>query len=319
MKKYSSTPRLINLIVFAILTAGFGAMAIYFTFLIAPWTWSQVKFAPVSVDRENISLALYLMFGSLGVAGTVLSLLGLLKSIAAFRKTDDESVRRCFDYYFSLGYVVATALFCNAGWLILLTTKNFSANLSVAFVVVVYVVALILVLVGTNIPLVKVYEDDDEGVGMGRILLSASAATGCGIAVTMLYSGIITAALNDGTAATMLVYLTRYLILGFVALLGCLIAFLGLRTHKKGNGKLASILLYASLGVYGLGMIGAGIMQTVVAEGPKVWKNSGSFMGTDFAVTHNTTNMVLSYVFGAIVVIAAIALICVTLMPKKKK
>ena len=313
MKKYSSTPRFICLIVFAILTAGFGFLAVYFTFLIAPFV-TKIPNAIIEMDYD-IAFGLYAMLGSLGIAGTFVSLLGLFRSIKAIRKEDDESTRRCFDGLFSLGYVVAMALFANAGWLILLTTKNFG-NVSIGFVVAVYVIALILVLVGTNIPLVKVYEDDDEGVGMARILLTASLAVGLAVGVTMLYSGFVNLIGNSGSSNKASVYILKFFLLAIAPVLGCVLAAIGLRAHKKGNGKAGSLCLYSSLGLYGLGMLAAGALLSVT-DNVKSWNNTGSLMENKFAAESVVTNSVLSYVFGGLVLVAAIVLICMTLKPKK--
>lgn len=314
MKKYSSTPRAINLVVFPILALGFGFLAVFFGFLLAPYV-TKIAVAPIEMDF-NIAYALYAELGMLGLAGFVVTCLGFVRSILAYGKTDDESCRRCFDCYFSLGYVLAAGLFCNAGWLILLTTKNFG-NVSIGFVVAVFVIALILVLVGTNIPLVKVYEDDDDGVGMARILLTASVAIGLGVGVIFLYSALVNLIGNTGSGNKASVYILKLFLLCIAPLVGCLLALLGLRAHKKGNGKAASLSLYSSLGVYGLGMLLAGALLSVT-DNYKVWNNTGSLMESKMGVTSVLTNSVLSYIFGGIVVIAAIVLVAMTLNPKKK-
>lgn len=319
MKKYSSTPRTINLIVFVLLTAGFAFLAVWFSFLTVPYVWTGVSHAPIDVDRENISLGLYAILGCLGIAGTIVSGLGLCRSVVAFRKNDDEAVRRTFDCYFSLGYVLAAALFLNAGWLILQTTKNFGSGVSIGFVVVVYIVALILVLVGTNIPLVKVHDADDDGVAIGRILLLASLAIGAAVAITMLYSALILSINGDGHK-THKVYLLKDLVLAIAPFIGCALASVGLRASKKGQMLRSSLLLYMSLGVYGLGIIAAGIL-TYFTGVNKDWNRSniGSYLEPKFAISEYMTNSVLSFVFGSLIVVAACVLFAVTLRPKKEK
>ena len=176
---------------------------------------------------------------------------------------------------------------------------------------------MILVLVGTNIPLVKVYEDDDEGIGMARILLTASLAVGLSVAVTMLYSGFVNLIGNTGSSNKASIYILKFFLLSIAPVIGCVLAAIGLRAHKKGNGKAGSLCLYSSLGVYGLGMLLSGVLLSLT-DNVKSWKNNaGSLMENKFAVDSVVTNSVLSYVFGGLVVIAAIVLICMTLKPKK--
>ena len=314
--KYSSTPRFINVVVFALLFAGFTTLGLFFTFFYLPFLWQALGSGPVN-PLTDISVALVAMLGSLGIAGAVVSLLGLFRSAKSLTKTnDDELVRKSFDCYFALGYILAVALLLNATWLIRLTTVNFG-NVSMGFVVAVYVIALILVLVGTNIPLVKVYEDDQEAKGMGRVLLLASSSIGVAVGVTFLYAGIVTLALGGGLSGQS-TFLLKYFTLAIAPCLGAILAGFGLVFSKKGASKKSSVLLYTSLAVYGLGIMYSGVLALLFNN---TSKDKYIFMEQTLSAhpTNWLVNTVLGFVVGGLVLIGAIILVFVTLKPKKEK
>ncbi|MCR5079381.1 MAG: hypothetical protein K6B65_05675 [Bacilli bacterium] len=315
--KYSSTPRLLNAVVFALLFVGFAVLALFFTFFYLPFLWSGLGSGPIENSLSDVSVALVAMIGSLGVAGAFISCIGLIRSIKALMNgKDDELVRRSFDCYFSLGYVLAAVLFLNATWLIRLTTANFG-DVSMGFVIAVYIIALILVLVGTNIPLVKIYEDDQEGKSMARVLLLASLSIGVGVAVSFLYAGIVTLALGAGISGQSTLLL-KYFTLAIAPALGGIVAALGMFLSKKGNDKGSSIALYSSLGIYGLGIMYCGLLSVLFNN---TTKDKFIFMEQTLSAhpTNWLVNTVLGFVIGGLILIGAIALVVITVMPKKDK
>lgn len=316
--KYSSTTRLLNIIMFALLTLGFGTLAVYFGFMVAPFVWTG-KGAPVKIP--DLSLALVLLLGCYGLAAGCASLIGLFNSIRSFLKgNDDKLVRKSFNSYFAVGYITATAILLNAVWLYRLTTTNLKYD-GIAFIIVVYLIAFILAMVATNVPLVKLYGDEDNASSSLSVLLLSSFCTGLGIALPFL-ACLIFAGANGSTNAGYRVMVWKFLTYALIPCLGALIALAGLLLHKKaekgGNAKKApAVLLYSSLGVYGLAIIAAGVFAVVYratddkyslmnAKGVGSWAN-----WLDTSIT--------SFILGSLIIIAAAVLVTLTLAPMKKK
>ena len=318
--KYSSTPRLINTIVFTLLATGFGFLGIYFGFLVTPFLWDKIANPPVEVPYLSVALAL--MLGSVGIAGFVLSLLGLFHSIKSLAKgKDDVSVLKAFNCYFAIGYVLVAALLLNAVWLIRLTTTNFNDSISVVFVIIVYLIGVIAVMIATNIPLVKVYADDESGKSIGDVLSLASIAGGASVALVSLVSCLVTVAGGNG-APGQSVIATKFAVFGAIPLVGALVAFFGSFLGRKNPGSKASVsMLYGSLGVYGIGIMVCGLFS-VLQNDSKKDKYSFMFQGksTNYGYWANwLDSTVLSFVVGGLIFLGAIALIVITFVPKKEK
>ena len=315
--KYSSTPRLINTLVFAVLAAGFGFLAVYFGFLVAPYLWKEI--GVTAIEIPVISYGLAAMLSSVGFAGLILSIIGLVNSILSFMKRDDKYVLNGFNCYFALGYVLAVALILNASWLLPLTTSNFSGDVSMPFVAIVYVIGAVLVMVGTNIPLVKLYENDESGKTMGKILLLASIVIGVSIFITFAISLLFVLIYGAGKVGQINL-IVKFLVYGLIPLLGACVAFFGLRASRKDDeSKLPATLLYASLGIQSLGILAAGIFMCAYNTDEKLSLVSQTKNGSFGALDNWAGYAGLSFAVGGVILLGAIALIVITYLPKKEK
>lgn len=317
--KYSSTTRLLNIIVFALLTLGFGALAVYFGFMVAPFVWTG-KGAPV--DIPDLSLALVLMLGCYGLAAATASVIGLINSVRSLLKSsDDKLVRKSFNSYFAVGYITSAAILLNAVWLYRLTTTNLKYD-NIGFIVTVYVIAFILVMVATNVPLVKLYGEEENASSSMIVLLQSSFASGFGIAVPFLACFIFAAA-NGSANAGYKVMVWKFATYAAIPCIGALVALVGVLLQNKADKagsvkKSPAVLLYSSFGVYGLALIAAGIFSLVYRSTDSKFslmnaKGVGSW-------TYWLDTSVMSFIVGGVIVIAAIALVVLTLVsPKRSK
>ena len=316
--KYSSGIRLINVIVFALLFAGFGFLAVWFGFLITPFLWIG-KGSPL--DLPDISFGLAALLGCFGLAGALISLRGLVNSVVSMlRENDDAPVVRSFGSYIGIGYLVAMFLLLNAVWLYRLTSSNLGDD-DIAFVVVVYVVALIVVLLATNVPMVRLFGDESQfnqvmqhlSFVLGAASLSVGAVFGVAFLVTSssadAFYGQATVSMEIGIPA----------LIGLVATVLCCLAFLGYgkaeknRTISKANGLLFEGALFLS----GASIIVTSVFENVFqgASRPTAVSLVAKAIGMsnvnylDFAIT--------GYILGGIVVLASLGFMKSTLFPKK--
>ncbi len=313
--RYSSTPRMLNLVIFAALAVGFGFLGVYFGFLVTPFLWSGMHTTPIAVPE--ISVALSVMLGSLGVSGLIIAIFGLFNSIKSLLKKDDVYVLNSFNCYFALGYLLVAGLFLNATWLIRLTTTNFNPNIAVWFVIIVYIVAMIAIMIGTNVPLVRIYNEDESGKSIGDVLLRASFAGGLGVAIVFLVSLLITAIGGEAGAGKNVISV-KFAVYGIIPLIGAILALVGrFLAKKESESKLSAGLLYGSLGVYGIAMMVCGIFS-IIYNGDK---DKFSLMTqTPYGHWNNWLDTtVLSFIFGGLVLIGGIVLVVVTFLPKKEK
>ena len=94
--KYSPSVRLINIIIFALLLAGFGFLGVWFGFVISPNLILGTS-PSASIDLQAISVGLSVMLGAFGLAAALMALAGFVYSVASFvRQSNSDLVVRSF-------------------------------------------------------------------------------------------------------------------------------------------------------------------------------------------------------------------------------
>lgn len=306
--KYSPTTRLINVIVCALLCAGFGYLAVYFGFLVAPYLW--VGRGPI--DLPTMSLGLPIMLGGFGLAGLLVSLYGLGNAVISIAKDrDDRSVVRTFGAYIAVGYLISLFCFFNATWLYRLTSTNIGYS-EFPFVITVFAVLFLVSLIVSNIPVLKLFGENEELNKMMQIIDGAVLASTLSLGVLF---GVCYLTFNGaGEVANKALVLRNMgiasLIFLFAAILACL-AFFGYRkadkagVTKKSNG----FLFEGSVCAIGGAILFAGIAEYLSQSG----KNPAnvSFVGKTTPNT-NAAYMefsVMAFILGALLILGALYLV----------
>lgn len=316
--KYSSTVRLINLVIFALLGVGFGYLGVYFGLLVSPSLWLQNL--PFGMKVPDMSLALTIMLGALGIAGLLLSLLGFIKSILSLVRKDDEVVRQCFGCYIGIGYLVAVFFLLNAVWLYRLVTSNLGFD-DLGFAIVVYVILMIVALIASSIPLVKMF---GEGEGTNRvmsILSSTLIAADLGIAIPFGLAWIVVLG-NKEIISHANIMATKFGIYALLPIIACLIgviALFGYRRAQKANQyrKLNGILFETALCVNGASIIVAGVLNYIYRDGP--YALMAAHVKSELASNIANEFSIVSYIVGGVIVVLALVLVYFTIFPPKLK
>ncbi len=319
--KYSPSTRLINIIINAVLAVGFGFLGIWFSFLITP-NLLTVQNSVVNIEIPEISVGLSAMLGSLGLAGMLVSLVGLVYSFMAFfRGGNDGLVRKTFSCYIALGYILAFFFLLNATWLYRLTSSNLGDN-DLGFIITVYVILAIITLIATNVPLLHMYGEGEHTNKIMHAITLAFVATDLAIAVTF---GVLCLANlgNLGTFAYSKDVLMKAGILAAVPLVAALIgliALFGYASAERHNvvKKLNSFLSSGVVGINGIAIIVAGLMGHLYYEnGVKNISFMAKLYGASY--TAQIEFSVMSYIVGGLLVLLAIVLVYTTIVPPKKR
>ena len=302
--KYSPTTRLINVIVCALLCAGFGYLAVYFGILVAPFLW--VGRGPI--DLPTMSLGLPLMLGGFGFAGLLISLYGLVNSVLSIMKErDDAPVVRTFGSYIAVGYLISLFCFFNATWLYRLTSTNIGYE-EFPFVITVYAVLFVITLVVSNIPVLKLFGENEELNKMMQILDGTVVASTLSLGVLF---GVCYLVFNgSGDVANKALVLRNMgiasLIFLFAACLSTL-AFFGYRKADKAGvtKKLNGFLFEGSIASIGGAVLFAGIAEYLSQVGKN--PSNVSFVGK---TTPNTNPAymefsVMAFILGSLLILGA--------------
>lgn len=317
--KYSSTPRLINTIIFGLLVIGFGFMAVYYGCLVNPFLWITAG-SPLGDVPTSGSVALYEMFGAIGFAGLILSGYGFAISLKSMLKSnDDELVQRSFLTYIGLGYMFVAAFLLNATWLYRLTTTNFGYN-GVGFVIVIYILAAIILLIATNVPLVKILGEEEDGKKTMVLLSTTLFAVNFGLALSFFGPWIrnLAAGAFSNSGLVNVKYLTFFLVPVVSACFATLSAIGYGKSLKSGEAKKSSaFFLEGAIAVDGIGMILAGVFSYLWRE-KKI--SLMASVGGAAAKNNNWLDFtVMSIIIGSLLVIAAIVFVVLTVKPPKAK
>lgn len=318
--KYSSSTRFINIIVNALLLAGFAFLGIWFAFFVTPNLLGGKQLPDISLP--SIGVGLSAMLGSLGLAGTIVSAVGLCFSVGAFLKGgNDELVRKTFSCYVALGYVLSIFFFLNAILLYRLTTTNLSGDIDLAFAIVVYVILTILSLIASNVPLLHMY---GEGEHTNKIMLSIVGGIGAiDVAVALVFGVLfLTNVSYIGSFANSNAVLSKAgifaicpLVCSIVAL-GALFGYSGAENHgvvRKSNSFLFSTLVLLN----GLSLVGGTLVEHLEYES-KMYNISfmAKLYGARFAEAEEF--FVMGYITGGLVILLGALVAYFTFFPPKK-
>lgn len=313
--KYSSTTRLINTIIFAILAVGFGILGIYVGTLVAPFVWNRMN-DPFGNVHDGIGWGLAAMLGTFGLAGLIISLYGLVTSVRSLVKgNDDDLVRKSFASYVAVGYTIALFAFLNATWLYRLTSTNIGYE-DIGFVIVVFALLAIIALVVSNIPLVRLYGESEE---LNKIMRVITAPLLAGSLGALIIYGLSFLVLNGAASAyersAGLIEFGAGSIFFLVASLLACFAFFGYGSAakkgiiRKGNG----VLFEGSLFTVGAAIVFAGVWEFLNQTNKN--KNFSSLV----AKTTPNTNAnymdfcVMSWIIGGLIILLALFLCYSTL------
>ncbi len=309
-----STMRPINAFLFFLLMAGFGALAIYFGFLLTPFIWNGKG---AVIELPDMSYALVLMLGAIGIAGFVISSYGFVVSILSIVKRNDNYTVKAFASYISIGYVLCIALLLNAVWLYRLTTTNYGYN-EFGFVITLYVIALIVLLIATNVPLVKLYGEEKNSGKTMRVITGAAAAINFGIALPFFLSylnAVNVGIFNYSSVVTMKFGI--YALIAFIAFILSFSSFIVFGQADKKNEE--SVLGFSLFGVTSLADAGALITCGVFAQ---IYSDKKvSFMAKKIGEVfeYSTEFAIMSYIIGILLFIGVVFVVIYSLTPHKKK
>ncbi len=316
--KYSSTTRLINVIVCALLCAGFGYLAVYFGILITPYIW--VGRGPI--DLPTMGLALPLMLGAFGFAGLVISLYGLVNSVLSIvKEKDDGLVVRSFGAYIGVGYLLAIFCLFNAVWLYRLTSTNIGYD-EYPFVITVFAVLFVVILVVANIPVLKLFGEHEELNKIMKImdgtLAASTLSVGALFGVSFLtFNASAPLANKDIVLRHMGIAALILLLAGVLATL----AFFGYSKAAKTNTiqKKNGLLFELSLASVGAAVIYAGVAEYLTQSGKNPANVSFVYKSTPNTNPNFMEFSVVAFVFGSLIVLAALFLLYNTFIGSKKK
>ncbi len=312
--RYSSSTRLINVVLFGLLFAGFAFLGIWFGIIVAPYVVIG-KGSPLGESMPSITLGLSVMLASIGIGAGLVALLGLVTSIRALLKqNDDQLVVRSFGCYIALGYVLAIIAFLNASWLYRLTTSNYGFT-DIAFGIIVFAILTIVLLIATNVPFVKIFGEDNTPSRSMRVITSAFAAANLGAAIPFGITYIVTK--GNGTFTNSSIYglkLGMFTLIPLVAALLAIVAYLGYAKAEKAGtiSKVNGFLFEGSLAVMGIAIIVAGVFEQIYAD------SKVSFVGPNKS-SSPADFPVMSYIVGGLIVLIALVLVYYTLFPNRIK
>ena len=319
--KYSSTVRLINTVLFALLGSGFLFLGIWFGIVIAPYMIIQTG-AKVDLPTD-ISYALICELGALGLAAGAVCVAGFLFSIlSVLRGNDDRLVVKAFSCYISLGFVLAIFTLLNASWLYNLTSINYGYS-DTGFVITVFAIASLLILIATCIPLVHMFQQEPTQNKTLKILAGVLAAADFALLLPQGLTFFVT------KNAPLFAYQDNYtnklgmiclvLIIGLVV--SCAAYLLAERDDRAGVERKPTALLYTlALMLQGGAIMTAGILESnnyqaktdqsihsllsqTIRGGYKYWR--------DFSI--------MSYVIAGLIFLVALVFIYYTLFPNRLK
>ena len=319
--KYSSTVRTINVVLFALLFAGFAFLGIWFGFLTVPFQWRGGSGSPLAGSFPSTSFGLAATLGIFGIAGALVAGKGLVTSVLSMgRSNDDDIVVRSFGSYIGVGFVVAFFLLLNATWLYRLTTTNFKYD-DVAFVIVVYVIGFLLVGFATLVPLSKIFGDKDRYNDIMKILASTFGFSLLAVAAVFFGAFINMLQFKDTTANSSQLLLEFGLGFGIplaAAICYCA-ALLGYNKTSKDNvvRKSSGFLFEAGMCFTGSAIIVAGVLENIFQAkelrislvASEVIAKNPNYM--DFAI--------MSYIVGGLIVLASIYFAYQTALGNKAK
>ena len=310
--RYSSTTRILNLVFFAILFAGFGALGIWAGILVAPFMCSQVG----PIDLPSFSVGLAWELGAFGIAGMILAGIGLVHSILSMvHANDDSSVRSALSCYVGLGFLVAIFLFLNGAWLYRLTTTNFDYS-DLGFAIAFFIVLSIIIAIAVSVPFVKMHGDDVNQNPQMSLIAKIFFSINAGIAIP----GVLSIFFSMNYPRRDL-FITKLIVVSLIPLAAALLSLIALLGYNRGqkNGtvsKANGYLFEGSLLLDGLGFLAAGCFSYLAAE------NEGGYQKYSIVASEWTRPdvnyldfSVMSWILGGLLILFVFGLVISSFRP----
>lgn len=330
--KYSSSTRLLNLIIHTILFLGFGFIAIWFGFMMVPFLYNGLVGSPllgVINAPTEVSWALVAQLGAFGIAAAIISGFGIYFSIKSIiHGNDDAPVRMAFAAYIAIGYLIALLLILNATWLYRTTTTNLGDGYDeIYFAVIVYTVLAIIVLLATNVPFVRLFGEETTNNKMLKTF--ALVVFSANLGVSLMFLTTYWASSGVDNLSNRAVFMDKLLILGLLTLGAAIFSLAGyvlasLNDKKNVEVKLPSFLFEFSLLFNVASFIWGGVYCYLAGEA-----NRNSYFYNDYSLLNKITQtavntdymdfLVMSVIIGSLLFFTTIALFFSTLTGGKKK
>lgn len=313
--KYSSTVRILNLVLFVILFAGFGALGIWAGILVAPFMISQVG----PIDLPDFSVALAWELGALGLAGAILTLFGLVYSIRGMmHANDDASVHNAVSCYIGLGFLAALFLFLNGAWLYRLTTTNFGYS-NLGFAVAFFLVIALIIAIAVSVPFVKMHGDDANQNSQMSLISKLFFSVNAGIAIP----GVL-AVFFSQSVPNLKFFSAKLIVMALIPLFAAILSLVAVIGYGKGErkgavNKLNGALFEGSLFVDGLGFIAAGCFSYLMANENGYKKTSFVASAWGKADINYLDFSVMSWIIGGLIILFLACGIAASLRPGKSQ
>jgi len=310
--KYSSSIRMINAVVFALIFVAFGCLGCYFSFFASPEFFAQSTESQADHFIGNTGYNFCLQFGVLGLAVMLVGLLGFVLSLKSIREeNNDKIVRASFLCYVAIGYIFAAFFFINATFWYTLIGKS-----SIAWWIVVSVILFIAALIASNVPMMKMLEDADSNIIL-TILTSTLAVISFCLTLTLGITWLVTMKSPKDVAIInkeLMIYTLISLVVFIVSLVAALLFFKG---YRKGEQKQLPHFLadFSLIGVSALFFASSSFEYVYRKTSSKSYAVSlqgvsAAYPGVDYVV--------MGYILGSLVFLGAVALICSNLFGNKK-
>ena len=313
--KYSSTTRILNLVFFAILFAGFGALGIWAGILVAPFMISEVG----PIDLPSFSVGLAWELGALGLSGMILSGIGLGHSIIGMmHANDDSSVRSAFSCYVGLGFLVTIFLFLNGTWLYRLTSTNFGYT-ELGFAIAFFVVLSVIIGIAVSIPFVKMHGDDVNQNSQMSLIAKLFFSVNAGIAIP----GVL-AIIFSQNVPNLKYFSAKLIVMSLIPLVAAILSLIALLGYNRGqkNGtvsKTNGFLFEGSLLLDGLGFLAAGCFSYLMADETGYKKTSIVASAWGKADVNYVDFSVMSWIIGGLLVLFVFGIVVSSLRPAKSQ
>ena len=309
--KYTSTSRIVNLVVCSLIFAAFGALGCFFSFWVSPGffvslgDWSM-KF------NANYPWNLSMLLGGVGLSMAILGGYGIYLSIKALPTSNDDDVRKVFLVYVAMGYVAAFWFFLNA-----VLFYRVIGGEQFGFWIVVFLILMIGALIASNVPMTKMLEDKDPNIVQG-IIASSIAVSAIGYLLNAAPTLFVTLS-QVGNYGRLVAQLATYSGIDLL-LLGAsgTAAFLFNKAHKEGKEcKIGEILNPSSLVIMGLGFMASSTFEYFF-NGKKF--ASLTTLGFESSVTKiGYDYVVMGYILGSLLILAGAGLLVSIFLPEKKQ
>lgn len=312
--KYSPTIRIVNLVVFFVLFAGFAALGIWAGILVAPFIIRQ--YGPI--DLPDMSFGLAWELGALGFAGTIISLGGLIYSVLGMvHGNDDNAVRHSLSCYIGLGLLITIFLFLNGTWLYRLTTTNFGYS-ELGFAIAFFVVLAVIIGIAVSVPFVKMHGDDVNQNSQMVLISGVSFAVNAGIAIPGILAMIFSRSVGNFNY-----FIPKLLTVSLVPAAAAILsgfAFLGYH-HGEATGavkKMNGVMFESSLLVDGLGFLAAGCFSYFYADVSSYAKTSFISSTWNKPDVNYIDFSVMSWILGGLLILFVFGIVVSSFRSAKK-